>query len=75
MAQHTNKRKLKKGLKYLAGSLPLAFLGPSVVYSAFGNQDKFLYIPVLIIGFLIIIAAAYCMFKGIRTIVAAVFDG
>lgn len=72
--KHTNKEKLVKGLKYLGGALPLAFLGPSVIYSAFGNQQSPLYIPVLIIGLLIAIAAGYCMYKGIQLLMRALFN-
>lgn len=72
--KHTDREKMNKGLKYLAIALPLAFLGPSVIYSAFGNRDKALYIPVLIVGLLIAIAAGYCIFKGIKTIMRAIFN-
>ncbi len=72
---HTDRKKLTKGVKYLAGSIPLAFLGPAMVYNAYGqNQDKPLFIPVMIVAFLLIIASVYCMFKGIRTIMSAVFN-
>ncbi len=72
--QGTDRTRLIKGFKFLAGSLVLAFLGPSIVYSAFGNQDRFLFIPVLIIGILICIGAVFCMFKGIQTIIRAIFN-
>lgn len=49
--KHTNKELLKKGIQYLAAALPLSFLGPSILYSAFNNQDKPLFIPILILGF------------------------
>jgi len=70
----TNRKKLIRGIKFLAVSLPLAFLGPSVLYSAFGNRDKFLYIPVLILGLAITFASAYCIYKGIQTIMRGFFD-
>ncbi|GGE12461.1 DUF6095 family protein [Psychroflexus salis] len=71
-----NKKKevLGKGVRYLAISLPLCFIGPSVVFSAFNNQDKFLFIPVLIIGIAVLIGAGYCIFKGIKTVMQALFD-
>lgn len=65
---------LGKGIRYLAVSLPLCFLGPSILYSSFNNQDKFLFIPVLILGLLITFAAGYCIFKGIKTLMKALFD-
>ncbi len=70
----TDRKKMNKGLKYLAAALPLAFLGPSVIYSAFGNRDKALYIPVLIVGILIAIGAGYCIYRGIQTIMKAIFN-
>jgi len=72
--RHTNKDKLVKGLKYLGFALPLTFLGPSAIYSAFGNQDKPLFIPVLIVGLLLAFGAAFLMFKGIQTLMRALFD-
>ncbi|MFV8226649.1 DUF6095 family protein [Christiangramia aquimixticola] len=72
--KHTNRKTLSKGIKYLAGALPLALIGPSVLYSAFNNQDKDLYIPILLLGILASFAAIFFMFKGIMTMVNAFFD-
>ncbi|MDR5589746.1 DUF6095 family protein [Christiangramia sp. SM2212] len=72
--KHTNKQVLSTGIKYLAGALPLVMIGPSVLYSAFNNQDHPLYIAVLILGILATFAAIFLMFKGIMTIVKALFD-
>jgi hypothetical protein len=72
--KHTNKEILGKGIKYLAFALPLILIGPSVLFTAFNNQDHPLYIPVLIFGILAIFAAIFLLFKGILTIVKAVFD-
>jgi hypothetical protein len=30
-----------KGIKYLAGALPLLFIGPSLIYNAFMNQQRY----------------------------------
>lgn len=68
------KETLGLGIRYLAISLPLCFLGPSVLFSAFNNQDKFLFIPILVIGIAILVGAGYCIFKGIQTIMKALFD-
>lgn len=70
----TDRKKLIKGLKFLAGSLILAFSGPTILYSAFGNRDKFLYIPILIVGALISVGAIYCIYKGIQTIMRALYN-
>jgi hypothetical protein len=72
--KHTNKDTLAKGIKYLAGALPLIFIGPSILYSAFNNQDKALYWPILIIGILMSFGAIFLIFKGIMTLLKALFD-
>jgi len=72
--KHTNREILSKGIKYLAGALPLALIGPSILYNAFNNQDHPWYIPVLIVGILASIGSIYLMFRGIMTIIKALFD-
>lgn len=72
--KHTNRKFLSSGLKYLAGAVPLAFLGPVVLYSAFNNQNHSLYIPVVILGGAACIAALFLMFKGIGTLMKSLFD-
>ncbi|WP_405199423.1 DUF6095 family protein [Christiangramia sp. LLG6405-1] len=71
--KHTDKKTLSKGVKYLAGSLPLVMIGPSVLYNAFNNQDHPWYIPVLIFGIIATFAAIFLMFKGIMTMVNSFF--
>lgn len=63
-----------KGIRYLAISLPLCFLGPSILFSSFNNQDKFLFIPILILGLVVTFFAGFCIFKGIQTLMKALFD-
>lgn len=72
--KHTNKTVLGTGLKFLAGAIPLTVIGPVVLFSAFNNQDHPWYYPVLLIGILASIAAVFLMFKGIMTIMKALFD-
>lgn len=72
--KHTNKKILSRGIKYLAFALPLTVIGPSVLFTAFNNQDHPYYIPVLIIGILALIGAIFLMFRGIMTIVKAIFE-
>jgi len=72
--KHTNKELLGKGIKYLAGALPLTLLGPVVLFSAFKNQEHPYYIFVLIFGLIAFIGAIALIFLGIRTIIKAVFD-
>ncbi len=72
--KHTNKELLGKGLRYLAGALPLIIIGPSVLYTAFNNREHPLYIAVLILGLLACAGAIFLMFKGIGTLMKALFD-
>ena len=72
--KHTNKEILAKGLKYMAGALPFAFLGPVMIFSAFQNKEHPYYIPVLIAGILAMLAAIFLLFKGISIIMKALFD-
>ncbi|WP_396209813.1 DUF6095 family protein [Flavobacterium sp.] len=71
----TDKSILAKGVKYLAGALPLLFLGPVVITSAFKNENHPLYVYVLILGILIALAAMFLIFKGINTVLKSLFDG
>ena len=70
----TNKSVLAKGVKYLAGSLPLLFLGPVVITSAFKNENHPLYVYVLVFGIIIALAAMFLIFKGISTVLKSLFD-
>ena len=72
--KHTNKNLLMKGLKFLAAALPLSFIGPVVLFSSFKNQEHTWFIPVLIFALLAMAAAVFLMFKGIGTIMKALFD-
>ncbi|MFO8146011.1 MAG: DUF6095 family protein [Bacteroidota bacterium] len=72
--KHTNKEMLGKGLRYLAGALPLTLIGPSILYTAFNNKEHPLYIAVLIFGLLACAGAIFLMFKGIGTLMKALFD-
>ena len=70
----TNKTLLVEGLKKMGISLICMFLGPTVLYIAFSNKEKPLYIPILILGFLICFAAIYFAFKGLKTIMDSMFN-
>ena len=72
--KHTNKNLLLKGLKFLAGALPLSFIGPVVLTSSFKNQEHVWFIPVMILALLIMAAAVFLMFKGISLMMKALFD-
>jgi hypothetical protein len=69
-----NKNNLSKGIKYVSGALPLMFIGPIVINSAFKNQDSPYYELVLGIGILGCVLAVFFLFKGVTTIVKSLFD-
>lgn len=71
----TNKEILSKGIKYLLFALPLMFIGPSVIFSSFKNQEHPFYIPILGLGIIMCLSAIYLIFKGIQTIMKSLFDG
>ena len=73
MTKRTNKEVLAKGLKLMAGSLICMFAGPVILHSALKNQDKPLYIPVLIIGLIVAAGAIILAFKGMRKIMDSIF--
>ena len=74
MGEHTNKDMLVKGLRTMGITLALMFIGPSVVYIALSNKEKPLYIPLLILGFLICACAIYFGFKGIKIVMDSLFE-
>jgi hypothetical protein len=70
---NTDKDLLVKGLKKMGISLIFMFLGPTLLYIAFSNQEKPLYIPILIVAIVICILAIYFAFKGISIILDSMF--
>ncbi|MBC5838233.1 DUF6095 family protein [Flavobacterium muglaense] len=70
----TNKQLLSKGIKYLSGALPLLFIGPSVIYNAFMNQQNVWHYLVLAIGILACLGAMFLMYKGLKTIMKGIFN-
>jgi len=69
----TNKEVLVKGIKTMGISLILMFLGPSLIYIAISNSEKPLYIPILILAFILCFLAIYFAFKGLQTIMDSLF--
>ncbi|MEC5166658.1 hypothetical protein RCH18_002405 [Flavobacterium sp. PL11] len=70
----TNKQMLSKGVTYLAGSLPLLFLGPVVIHNAFMNKQNIWHYLVLAVGIIICIFGVYFAYKGLTVIVKSLFD-
>jgi hypothetical protein len=70
----TNKELLSKGIKYLTGALPLLFIGPSVIYNAFMNQQNVWHYLVLALGIIACFAAIFLMYLGLKTIMKSLFN-
>ena len=70
----TNKALLSKSIKYLAWSLPLLFLGPSLIYNAFINKQNVWHYLVLAVGISVCIGAVILMVKGLKTMVDSLFN-
>lgn len=70
----TNKELLSKGIKYLAGALPLLFIGPIVITNAFMNQHNVWHYLVLAIGIIACIIAMFLMYLGLKTIMKSLFN-
>ena len=69
----TDKELLIKGLKKMGLSLIFMFFGPTLLYIAFSNKEKPLYIPILIVAIAICALAIYFAFRGIMTILDSMF--
>lgn len=69
----TNKELLLKGLKFLGYTVVLMFIAPIVLYQAFKNQEHPFYIPVLILGVILAVAAIGMGFYSIKTVVDSLF--
>lgn len=70
---NTDKDVLVKGVKTMALSAALMFLGPTMFYIAFSNKEKPLYIPILVLAFTLCALAIYFGFKGLKTIMDSMF--
>lgn len=69
----TNKEILGKGIQRMAIALIFMFISPVIIHSAFKNQEHQLYIPILILGISGAIFAILMVFKGLKTIMEAIF--
>jgi len=70
----TDKKILFKGIRFLVFALPLLFIGPIIIGSSFRNQSNMFFYPVLFVGILCCAFAIYFTFKGITTMVNAIFN-
>ncbi len=73
--KRTDKDLVVKGIRRLVITAFLMFLGPTIIYQAFKNEDHPLYIPVLVVGLIVAATAILMGFRGIKTLMKALFDG
>lgn len=69
----TNKEILTKGVKQLLLCLIFMFLGPTMLHLAFSNQNKPLYIALLIVSIILCVLAIVLLAVGINTIINSMF--
>lgn len=70
----TDRDLLMKGLQNLGISFLLMFIGPTLLFIAFTNEDIPTY-PLLLAGSLIICAlAVYFLYRGLKIVVQGIFN-
>lgn len=74
MTVRTNKDVLIKGIKHFAYTILLMFMAPVVLWQAFKNQEHALYIPVLVLGIILAIAAIAMGFYSVKLVMDALFN-
>ena len=72
--KHTNPNLLKKGVKYLAFSLPLLFLSPYVLTLSFINKETVFFYLFFVAGLIVGFFALYFLYKGIQTLLSSLFN-
>jgi hypothetical protein len=72
--KHTNKQVLIKGVKFMALSLPLMFMGPYVITLGFLNKDNATFYFFFPLGLILAIVAVFFAFKGLKKIMKSMFD-
>ncbi len=63
-----------KGIRKVSMAIPLMFVGPIVINSAFKNEGHPFYYPILAIGILICLFSMLLFFRGIVTMVKGFFN-
>ena len=69
----TDRTLLFKGIKTLVFAALSLFMGPSLMHFAYLNEDKPLFIPLLVVACLICIMAVILVFRGLNTIIKSMF--
>lgn len=70
----TNRSLLSKGIKYLVFTIPLMFVGPSLIYNAFMNKENNWHYLVLTLGCIMCLSAMFLIFLGVKTITDSFFN-
>ncbi len=71
--KRTDKELLKKGIKYMAITLPMLFLCPYLLTLSFINKENVAFYIFLALGLIAFIVVLYLFYKGIKTILDALF--
>jgi len=71
--KRTNKQLLVVGIKTMGFTLVFLILAPVIIRFAIINQEKPLYIPLIILGILTGMLAIYFGFRGINIIMDSLF--
>lgn len=69
----TDKELLVKGIKQMAITAVLMFIGPTIIYVSLTDKEQAVFIPLISIGFLISGFAIYMGFRGLKTIMDSMF--
>jgi hypothetical protein len=68
-----NKNHLAEGLKKIFISIFLMFLGPTILFQSFKNEDHPWFLPVLSISILVCVLSLFYGVKGLQSIMNAIF--
>ena len=62
------------GFKRLLITVLLMFLGPTILFQAFKNEEHQWYMIVLSIGLIVCVTAIFTLFSGIMSIIKHIFE-
>lgn len=71
--EHTDLKILGKGIKFLAGALPLLFLSPYLITLSALNKGHWSFYMFIALGLIAGVVALYLLFRGLRTIMKSIF--
>lgn len=69
----TNKDILFKGVRNLLWSIPLLFLGPTIIHNAFMNKENNWHYLVLFLGIFVCLTSVFLIFTGLKKIMKSLF--